>query len=197
MNRCSIASARPSHDRDRETPERKTGDATTGGPTAGDQAPGDEQVTLRPVTAADDDFIFNCYASTRAQELAQVPWSPEQKEAFVRMQYTAQKQHYAAEAPKASHDIIYVNATPVGRIFLDRREDALHILDITVLPQHRNQGTGSLLLRRLLDEAGGAGKPVTIYVESFNPSLRFFERLGFRKDHEKGLHLLMKWQPAR
>jgi GNAT superfamily N-acetyltransferase len=156
----------------------------------------DEQVTLRPVTAADDDFIFSCYASTRAQELAQAPWSPEQKEAFVRMQYTAQKQHYAAEAPHANHDIIYVESTPVGRIFLDRRDNALHILDITVLPQHRNQGTGALLLRRLLDEAGRAGKPVTIYVESFNPSLRFFERLGFLKDHEKGFHLLMKWQPA-
>jgi len=156
----------------------------------------DEQITLRPATAADDDFLFNCYASTRAQELAQVPWSQEQKEAFVRMQYTAQKQHYAAEAPQASHDIIYVDATPVGRIFLDRREDALHILDITVLPQHRNYGTGSLLLRRLLDEAGRLGKPASIYVESFNPSLRLFERLGFRKDHEKGFHLLMKWQPA-
>ena len=155
----------------------------------------DAQITLRPVTPGDDDFIFNCYASTRAQEMAQVPWSPEQKEAFVRMQYTAQKQHYAAEAPQASHDIICVDATPVGRIFLDRREDALHILDITVLPQHRKHGTGSLLLRRLLDEAGKLGKPVTIYVESFNPSLRFFERLGFRKDHEKGFHLLMKWQP--
>jgi ribosomal protein S18 acetylase RimI-like enzyme len=153
----------------------------------------DEQITLRPVTEADDDFVFNCYASTRAQELAQVPWSPEQKETFVRMQYAAQKNHYAAEAPQASHDVIYVDATPVGRIYLDRRDDALHILDITVLPQHRNQGTGSLLLRRLLEEAG---KPVTIYVESFNPSLRLFEGLGFRKDHEKGFHLLMKWQPA-
>jgi ribosomal protein S18 acetylase RimI-like enzyme len=176
---------------DPETPDRKTGDSTTGGSSASDR-----QLTLRPVTQADDDFIFSCYASTRAQELAQAPWSPEQKEAFVRMQYTAQKQHYAAEAPQADHDIIYVDATPVGRIFLDRRQDALHILDITVLPQHRNQGAGSLLLRRLLDEAGKLGRPVTIYVESFNPSLRFFERLGFRKDHEKGFHLLMKWQPA-
>jgi ribosomal protein S18 acetylase RimI-like enzyme len=155
----------------------------------------DGQITLRPATEADDDFIFSCYASTRAQELAQVPWTAEQKEAFVRMQFTAQKNHYAAEAPGASHDVIYVAATPVGRIYLDRREDALHILDITVLPQHRNQGTGSLLLRRLLDEAGKSGKPVNIYVESFNPSLRLFERLGFRKDHEKGFHLLMKWQP--
>jgi len=156
----------------------------------------DGQITLRPATEADDDFIFNCYASTREQELAQVPWTAEQKESFVRMQYAAQKNHYAAEAPEASHNIIYVDATPVGRIFLDRRRDALHILDITVLPQHRNQGTGSLLLRRLLDEANSLGKPVTIYVESFNPSLRLFERLGFRKDHEKGFHLLMTWQPA-
>jgi ribosomal protein S18 acetylase RimI-like enzyme len=156
----------------------------------------DGQITLRPATEADDDFIFNCYASTREQELAQVPWTAEQKESFVRMQYAAQKNHYAAEAPEASHNIIYVDATPVGRIFLDRRRDALHILDITVLPQHRNQGTGSLLLRRLLDEANSLGKPVTIYVESFNPSLRLFERLGFRKDHEKGFHLLMKSQPA-
>jgi ribosomal protein S18 acetylase RimI-like enzyme len=186
---------------DPATPEHKTGDSRSGDPTEGNQAADnqknrDGRVTLRPVTAADDDFIFNCYASTRAQELAQVPWSPEQKEAFVKMQYTAQKQHYAAEAPHANHDIIYVGSTPVGRIFLDRRDNALHILDITVLPQHRNQGTGALLLRRLLDEAGRAGKPVTIYVESFNPSLRFFERLGFLKDHEKGFHLLMKWQPA-
>ena len=156
----------------------------------------DGQITLRPATAADDDFIFNCYASTREQELAQVPWTAEQKESFVRMQYAAQKNHYAAEAPRASHDVIYVDATPVGRIYLDRREDALHILDITVLPQHRNHGTGALLLRRLLDEAGRAGKPMTIYVENFNPSVRFFERLGFQKDHEKGFHLLMKWRPA-
>ncbi|HEV7674454.1 MAG TPA: GNAT family N-acetyltransferase [Candidatus Angelobacter sp.] len=158
---------------------------------------GEEQITLRPATAADDDFILACYASTRAQEMAQVPWNPEQKEAFIRMQYVAQKQHYAAEWPRASHDIIYVDKVPVGRIYLDRREDALHILDITVLPQHRNQGTGSTLLRRLLDEAGRAGKPLTIYVENFNPSLRLFERLGFRKDHEKGFHLLMKWPPER
>jgi ribosomal protein S18 acetylase RimI-like enzyme len=158
---------------------------------------GEEQITLRPATADDDEFIFACYASTRALELAQVPWSAEQKEAFVRMQYVAQKQHYAAEWPRASQDIICVNEIPVGRIYLDRREDALHILDVTVLPQHRNQGTGSRLLRRLLDEANMVEKPVTIYVESFNPSLRLFERLGFQKEHEKGFHLLMKWQPER
>lgn len=172
-------------------------ESTNPGSLSPKSAKGDAQITLRPATGADDDFILACYASTRAQEMAQVPWNAEQKEAFVRMQYTAQKQHYAAEAPRATHDIIYVDEIPVGRIYLDRRDDALHILDITVLPQYRNRGTGSALLNRLLDEAVRVAKPVTIYVESFNPSLRLFERLGFRKDHEKGFHLLMKRQPER
>jgi ribosomal protein S18 acetylase RimI-like enzyme len=154
----------------------------------------EEQITLRAVTEADDSFIRSVYASTRAQEMTQVPWSTEQKEAFVRMQYVAQKQHYAAEYPSASHDMIYLEQTPVGRIYVDRDAEALHILDITVLPEHRCQGTGSLVLCRLLHEAGEAGKPVTIYVETFNPSLRLFERLGFRKELEKGFHLLMKWE---
>jgi ribosomal protein S18 acetylase RimI-like enzyme len=153
-----------------------------------------EQITLRPATADDDAFLLSVYSSTRAEELARVPWTAEQKEAFVKMQFVAQKQHYAATYPQASHDIICLDKTAVGRIYLDRGAEAFHILDITVLPQYRNQGIGSLLLRRMLDEAGKSAKPATIYVESFNPSLRLFERLGFQKDQEKGFQFLMKWQ---
>ena len=153
-----------------------------------------EQVSLRPAMAADDPFIYSLYASTRAEEMTRVPWTPEQKEAFVRMQYAAQKQHYAAAFPGASHDIIYVDEKPVGRIYLDPREHELHILDVTILPEHRGRGTGQRLLRRLMEEAGASGKAVTIYVESFNPSLRLFEKLGFQKIREEGFQLLMKWQ---
>lgn len=156
-----------------------------------------KKITLRPAGDADTDILLSVYASTRADELSLVPWNAEQKAAFVRMQFVAQKQHYAATYPEASHDMICVNeaASPVGRLYLDRGAEAFHILDITVLPQHRNAGTGSFLLRRVIAEAGRCGKPVTIYVESFSPALRLFERLGFQKDHEKGLHFLMKWSP--
>jgi len=156
-----------------------------------------EKITLRPVCDADEGFLLSVYASTRADELAHVPWGPEQKDAFVRQQFTAQKNHYAATFPAASHDIISLNedASPVGRLYLDRGPEAFHILDITVLPQHRNAGTGSFLLRQIMAEAGKCGKPVTIYVESFNPALRLFERLGFQKDRSEGFHFLMKWSP--
>ncbi|HEY6968144.1 MAG TPA: GNAT family N-acetyltransferase [Candidatus Angelobacter sp.] len=154
-----------------------------------------QNIALRPVTEADDEFLLSVYASTRADELAQVPWTQEQKDAFLRMQFAAQKRHYAAEYPQAHHDIIQVDGAPVGRIYIDRSGDEFHILDVTVLPGHRNRGIGSWLLRRVLDEARQMGTPITIYVESFNPSLRLFERLGFLKAEENGFQLLMRWQP--
>ena len=37
-------------------------------------------VTLRPSTPEDDAFLFEVYAGTRREELAQVPWDEAQKE---------------------------------------------------------------------------------------------------------------------
>ena len=155
------------------------------------------KISLRPVTDADNPILLDIYASTRAQELATVPWNAEQKNAFVKMQFEAQTQHYKTEHPQANHDLICLADAPVGRLYLDRQAERLHILDITVLPQHRNMSIGSFVLRQILDEASTSRKPVTIYVETFNPSVRLFERLGFQRDQETGLHFLMKWSAAR
>ena len=153
-------------------------------------------ITLRPVTGADEAFLLSVYAGTRADELARVPWSAEQKEAFVRMQFTAQAQHYAAQEPAAHHDIICLDETPVGRIYLARRPNELHILDITLLPEYRKQGIGSHLLRRLQEEGASSGKPVSIYVENFNPSMGLFRQLGFHPVAEQGFHILLRWTPG-
>lgn len=155
----------------------------------------ERKITLRPVVAEDDAFLLSVYASTRADELARVPWNADQKDAFVRMQFDAQKRHYAEEYPQASHQIICADEKPVGRIYLDRSADAFHILDITVLPQHRNTGMGSHVLGQIMEEAHRAANQVTIYVENYNPSLRLFTRLGFQPVEEKGFHLLLKKLP--
>lgn len=155
------------------------------------------QIKLRPVTPADDAFLLSIYASTRAEEMKLVPWTAEQKAAFVRMQFAAQKQHYTAMYPGASHDIIYEDETAIGRLWVERAAGNVHILDITLLPEYRGRGAGGTLLRRLLEEAGASEKAVTIYVESFSPALRFFEQLGFRKQREEGHQFLMKWQAQR
>jgi len=102
----------------------------------------------------------------------------------------AQKQHYAAEYPSASHDMIYLEQTPVGRIYVDRDAEALHILDITVLPEHRCQGTDRWCCAGFSMRRAKLGSRLRS-MWKVQSSLRLFERLGFRKELEKGFHLLM------
>jgi ribosomal protein S18 acetylase RimI-like enzyme len=150
-------------------------------------------IVLHPVTGADGEFLLSVYASTRAAEMAMVPWSAEQKDVFVREQFEAQSRHYADEHPGASHEVVFRDQVQVGRLYLARRAEGIHILDVTILPQFQKAGIGTVLLRRLLDEASAGGKSVTIYVESFNPSLGLFRKLGFAPVSENGFQLLLRW----
>src|ERR1700754_2392538 len=102
-------------------------------------------VVLRPVSADDHDFLVEVYGSTRAEELALVPWTIEQQQAFVRSQFAAQQDHYAKKYPTASHDIIVSNNRPVGRLYVARLDQEIRIIDITLLPAERNTGIGSYL----------------------------------------------------
>jgi Acetyltransferases len=154
-------------------------------------------ITLRPIETDDEPFLLSVYASTRAAEMAQVPWSEEQRAAFVQMQFTAQKQHYETNAPEAKHDVILFNGMPVGRIYVDRSEKVIHVLDITVLPEHRHQGIGLSLIKSLMEEAASSGKAVTIHVETYNPSRQIFERLGFLPLEDDGMNILFEWRAAR
>lgn len=154
-------------------------------------------ITLRPVEAEDEPFLLSVYSSTRAAELAHVPWSEEQRAAFVQMQFKAQREHYETHTPEARHDVILFNGLPVGRIYVDRRESEIHVLDITVLPEHRHQGIGLSLIKDLIEEAASAGKTVTIHVETYNPSRQLFERLGFLPLEDDGMNILFEWRAAR
>lgn len=150
-------------------------------------------VTLRPVTPEDEEFLIKVYASVRAEELAQVPWSDEQRAAFVRMQFAAQQDHYRKYYPNASHDLILLDGQAIGRLYVARREQEIRILDITILPEHRNQGFGTPLIKDLMMESEREGKPLNIWVESYNPSLKLFEHLGFRKIEDDRVNYLMQW----
>jgi RimJ/RimL family protein N-acetyltransferase len=151
-----------------------------------------EPITLRPVTSADDIFLLQLYSSTRADEMGIVPWSEEQKQAFVSAQFNAQQNHYRKTYPVASHDIIIAKDREVGSLYVARLDTEIRIVDITLLPSDRNRGIGTSVLLRLIEEANRSAKLLRIYVEVFNPSLRLFERLGFTKGAEQGIHIALE-----
>jgi len=160
----------------------------------GDQSEGTRtSLSLRPVTPADVSFLARVYASSRAEELAVTGWSEEQKEIFCRSQFDAQSAYYAANYPGASFQIIEREGWPMGRLYVDRWEKEIRIVDITLLPEFHGSGTGTKLLRDLQEEARGAGKSLTIHVERFNRALELYQRLGFKQVEDKGVYLLLEW----
>jgi ribosomal protein S18 acetylase RimI-like enzyme len=149
---------------------------------------------LRAATPEDEQFLHAVYAGTRAEELARVPWSEEQKRAFTNMQFAAQDADYRQHYPTAQYSIIEVQGVPAGRLYVDRCQKEIRIIDIALLPEHRCGGIGTKLLRELQDEARAAGKTLTIHVEKFNPALNLYRRLGFQQIEDKGVYLFLEWK---
>ncbi len=155
-----------------------------------------DDLELRPVSPANDDFLYRVYAGSRAEEMNLIPWDEAAKQSFLQMQFAAQQAHYRAYFPHASHDLILMEGIPVGRVYVDRRETEIRILDIALLPSARGRGIGSHLLQDLMEEAKAADKALSIHVENSNPSLRLFQRLGFVKAGENGIACLLEWRVA-
>lgn len=153
-----------------------------------------ESVRLRIATPADTSFLQEVYASTRAEELAQVPWSDAQKKAFTDQQFAAQDSHYRQHYPTAQFQVIEQDGLGVGRLYVDHWAREIRIMDIALLPQYRGAGIGTKLLRELQETARGASKSLTIHVEKFNSALNLYERLGFHRKEDKGVYLLMEWK---
>lgn len=155
-------------------------------------------VGFRRMREADDlPFLFRLYASTREEELAPVPWTAEQKQAFLAQQFQAQHSHYMRYFPGSDWLIAEVSGTPVGRLYLDTRDGEIRIIDIALMPDQRRQGLGRAMLEDVLALAAAGGRSVSIHVEQFNPAMRLYLRLGFVTSGEAGVYHLMRWSPPR
>ena len=153
--------------------------------------------TLRPETEADIPFLRRLYASTRWEELAPiVDWTDEQKIAFCDSQFGFQRHHYCKYFPEAEFDVIEHHETPAGRIYIDRQENYLLVIDIALLPEWRGNGAGTALMQAVCAEARASGKKVSIAVEKFNPAQTLYRRLGFREVADEGVHWTMEWTPG-
>jgi ribosomal protein S18 acetylase RimI-like enzyme len=152
-------------------------------------------IELRPTTADDRDFLFAVYASTRADELSAVPWTDADKAAFVAMQFDAQDRSYRQAYPDARFLVVVRDGIPIGRLYVARLADEIRVIDIALLPGFRGAGVGSRLLAGILAEADAAGLAVRLHVETWNPAVRLYDRLGFRPVGEPGIHQLMERSP--
>ena len=161
------------------------------------EAAGGREVTLRPAGPDDYEELVRVYASTRADELAQVTWWDDaQKLAFCRMQYDSQKKEYDSRFPDAQYDVILLEGRTAGRLWVGRDGGEMRLLDIAVLPWARGQGVGTALVESLIAEARATGRRLRHMVYFTNEgALRLYERLGFVVFEKVGdAYFHMEWR---
>jgi ribosomal protein S18 acetylase RimI-like enzyme len=150
-------------------------------------------ITVRPEQSQDESFLFELYASTRQEELDTWGWPPEMRRSFLEMQFKASQGLHNA-FPDAEFQIVMLDGLNAGRMIVHRTGEALHLVDIALLPQHRNAGIGAALMQRIFGEAAATKKPLRLQVLKGNRAARFYHRLGFVKTGETEMYLEMEWR---
>lgn len=153
-----------------------------------------DSITLRPVMPEDEVFLFEVYCSDRLDELVSLNWPADQRQDFLAKQYAAQQRFFKTDYPQANELVILRAGDRVGRIVVDRGEREIRMVDLALLPEHRNAGIGTHLVNELLAEAKRLGRAFRLQVMRSSPAVELFERLGLLKTGETGSHYQMEWR---
>jgi ribosomal protein S18 acetylase RimI-like enzyme len=153
-------------------------------------------ITLRDAQPSDRTFLLALYASTRADEFAHLAWPAEMAQAFMKMQFEAQRGEYERRHPGAVCQIIEQRRCPVGRLWVAQDARRLAVLDISLIADLRGQGIGTHCLQHVQRRAAAAGLDVELQVVADNPARRLYRRLGFRDIGEAGVRQAMVWTPG-
>jgi GNAT superfamily N-acetyltransferase len=154
-------------------------------------------VTFRPESAADEILLFNLYAETRAEEIASFGWDTATRDAFLRMQFKAQRQGYRSMFPQAICMIILASGEPIGRMVVNHTESEIRLVDIVLLAPYRGRGIGTRLLLDLRTQAAAKRKPLRLHVVKNSRAGRLYARLGFARTDDTGVYEELEWQPEK
>lgn len=151
------------------------------------------EIRLRPVAPEDEAFLYKIYRSVRGEEVAAWGWGKTQQELFLKLQLKARDQSYLMYYPELDNQIILFRNQPAGRLIVCRTDEDIRLIDIALLPEHRNARIGTSVIADLLAEADETNRLVRLQVEKTNsPALRLYKRLGFSVTSENQTHFQME-----
>jgi GNAT superfamily N-acetyltransferase len=102
-----------------------------------------------------------------------------------------------ADFDLAFDQIIQLAGRDIGLFGVDGRSDCWFLDKFYLLPAYQNQGIGSCLLERLIDDAKAAQVVLRLTVLEVNPARRFYERHDFVLTHINSPRHHMEWRGRR
>jgi GNAT superfamily N-acetyltransferase len=148
---------------------------------------------LRPCAASDDPFLYAVFATTWQSEVAALP-NQNLAQHVLRIQHIAQERRFESRYPGYERFVVLSGDAPAGRLYVFDKGPTIHVVDLTLMPEHRSQGLGSQILRDLLEVAAEQGKSVTVRVSRRNrEATDLATGLGFRLVNVDDLDHYFEW----
>ncbi len=155
----------------------------------------DPGLTLKDVSAADDEVLFALYSAVRGEELRVDQLPAAQGRQLLKQQFAAQRQGYRDRFPAAAEQLILKDGEPIGWVIVDPAGSDLLVVDIGIVAAERSRGAGSQIIRRSQQTAAAEGRGVVLTVQRFNTRAHaLYTRLGFRAVRETDVHIVMEWR---
>ena len=153
---------------------------------------------LRSASIADEAFLLELYAQTRADELIHSGMDALQHEVFVQMQFRLRQASYRTTYPMAVDEIICADSgNPIGRVLVDRAAGGLCLVDIAIVAEKQRQGFGTQVIQQLQRECTEQDWKMRLQVLKGSAAERLYRRLGFRAVDEDRLRTQMAWNGTK
>lgn len=148
---------------------------------------------LRDVEIDDENFLEEVFFDVRSDEFSIMGLPLEHLKALMKMQHAAQKQSYKWSFPDSEHLLIELNSEKIGRLWIKRYEDKIHLIDISILRDFRGKGIGSFLLDQLKSET----ETIILRVQKTNfGAIELYRRHDFVIAGDNETYWEMEWKNA-
>jgi ribosomal protein S18 acetylase RimI-like enzyme len=154
-------------------------------------------VSTRLECAGDEPFLRDLIIAKVAEELMAASWPDAIRESLLDMQYRARRNSIRANFPQGESLIVLADGGSAGWLFVSAGPDEIRLVDIMILPEHRDKGIGSALIQDLFAKAERAHLPLRLSVDVMNAgAIRLYSRLGFHRVGGDEARHLMEAAPA-
>ncbi len=114
------------------------------------------------------------------------------------MQFKAQTDTYLNRFPGAWHRIIRCRGDRVGRVWIHASATRIVLVEITLEPQSRRRGYGSLIVNKLTALSDYSGIPLELSVVTHNQAaIHLYSKRGLAITGRSDTHLTMAYLPKR
>jgi ribosomal protein S18 acetylase RimI-like enzyme len=142
-----------------------------------------DRIQLRAATSEDLEFLWRVMVEAMR---------PHVERTWGRWDEAFQRERFERSTDPTAQQIIELDGVAVGSQWVRHHPDAMELVRIYLLPEAQGRGIGTLLMRRLLDEARRAGQSLRLRVLKLNPAKDLYLRLGFTITGESETHYRME-----